>query len=426
MLRTRMPRLKTPALGRSSSMLFEMRAEDVARSGVIVARTEHVAAFSRASTGQLIDRALRPMSVPVAVPRLTALDLDGDGIAEQVALIVERATTNRIWRSSDFSATWAATNAPTRVAAAARAGDVALDLIGDNSAVNSSYYTQQVFFVGNGTKVVSLYVKKGTAPAASGSLVFLSDFSAPADRYNGVLTFDVNGVPQLNTITGTYLVRDAVKLANGIWIIPLQAPGVIAANNNFVRVVPAQVAGEQGNIYVGGVSGEDNPAMSSLMPTLGAVSARSAELVTFTVDAPPVYPCTLYAELCLPHAAQGRAVDTIVRLGTDDLTSDAKPGIGIYRDAASNIVARSVSGGAHTDASVAMGNAGATTRKTLLAIFDGVNVSISVDGGAAVSVAGAQPAAFNAARLDLPGDALPRWISCKWAAGARTLAQMGA
>lgn len=427
LLRTRMPRIRAAVLGRtSSSLLFDVRATDVARFGALVSRSGETGTLTRASPASLVDGAGRPMTVGYAFPRVDMLDLDGDGVRETVVLVLERATTNRIRASSDFgNATyWEANNAPTRVAAAERIGDIPLDLLGDNSGVTTAFYNQPVPVVGNGTKTLSLIVKKGTIPAAGGSLVFLSDFDAPADRASAVLTFDVNGVPTLTPTVGTALVRDYERLERGAWMIALQAPGVLAANNNVVRVTPAQVAAQQGNVYVGGVQVEDNPTPSSRIPTGAAAVPRSADAIAFTIDTPPVFPCTVYADLVLPHAAQGRAVDQLVRFGTANLADDAQNGFGLYRDAASNLAARVVAGAAHVDAIAAMGNGGATTRHELVAVFDGANVSLSIDGGAAVVAAAAMPAAFAVPRVELAGDNGLRLVSLKWAAGVRTLAQM--
>lgn len=426
LLRTRMPRIRADVLASPSSLLFDLRAIDVARFGELVARSGEAGVLTRDTSATLVDGAGRPMYVGPYFPRVDTLDIDGDGVREAAFLVLERASTNRVRASGDFGnvAYWGANNGPTRAAAAVRAGDVALDLIGDASGAATAFYDQAVPVVGNGTKTLSLFVKKGPNPAAGGSLVFLSDFTAPADRANAVLTFDVNGVPTLTPTAGTALVRDYALLENGIWRIAITAPGVLAANNNVVRVTPAQVLAEQGNVYVGGIQVEDNAAPSSYAPTVAAAVPRSADAIAFTIATPPVFPCTVLVDVVLPHAAQGRAVDQLLRVGTANLTDDAQAGFGLYRDAASNIGARVVAGGAHVDAIAAMGNGGSATRHRLLMTLDGANVSLSIDGGATVTSAAAMPAAFAVPRVELAGDNNLRLATLKIAAGVRTLAQM--
>lgn len=403
-----------------SRFLFDWSARRSLKRESLDALTGQVGQLTRGSIGRYIDSAGRVGRASVAELRFDMLDLDGDGIRETAALVLERASTNRVWQSSNFGSTWGANNSPTRVAGAAKAGDLSLDLIGDSSGAATAFYDQSVTLVGNGTKVVSIAVKQGPSSPAGGSMVFLSDFTAPADRMNAVITWS-GGLPVVTMSAGTHLSSELKRLANGIFILALQAPGVVATNTNVIRVTPAQILAQQGNIYAGGVMVEDAPLQTSLITSLAAAEPRSADSVAFDcVIRPRVL--TLYARLVLTGVAQGRT-DQLLRLGTSDLTSDAQNGLGLYRDTGSNLRARLVANGAHADASVAMAAGGV---HELLATFSDTSVSLSIDGGAATTTAATMPTSFAVPELTLPGDNNVRWLDVRIAAGQQTLATMSA
>src|SRR5690606_35123816 len=78
-------------------------------------------------------------------------------------MFMDNAATNLCLQSENFGATWSAIGTPTRTAAAATCGDLALDRIGDDAGGTLEGYSQAVAFTGNAVKAISLFLKAGTS-----------------------------------------------------------------------------------------------------------------------------------------------------------------------------------------------------------------------------------------------------------------------
>lgn len=398
-----------------SALLLELRAADLVTCmrGAPVARSGHAVTVTRTGRGRVIDSNGVYSTAIHSEPRIDLLDLDNDGIRETAAVVVERASYNRCLYSSTFAnATWEKVNSPTVTDDVGFLGDLSLSRIADTSSSQVAAVQQAIVFVGDGTKTISLVVAPGIVQPASGSLVFLRDFTTSTDKALATFTWSVAGVPIVVTTTGTYL--GAEQLANGRWRLSWSAASIIAANTNVAKIAPAQINTEIGDLVVGGVQCEDNPTSTSPVDTTTTALQRVLETLALAIDFRPIVPCTLYAKGIF-SGPQGRS-DPLIGIGTTDVTSDAQNGFGLYRGATTDIAARVITGGSHSEATLALGGAGV---HDVLVQLTPTTLAIAVDGGAFVTTSGivGPLAAFSGSSVTLAGANSARWIELKLAAG---------
>lgn len=202
--------------------------------------------------------------------------------------LLEATIANLVLQPENFGTTWTAVGTPTRTPAAKTCGALSLDLIGDDDPAAGEYYQQTIGFTGNAAKAVSIYVAAGTIQAAGGSFVQLRDATAAANRLLGTVTFSGAGVPSVAMTTGT-LAR-SVALGNGVYRLEFKTTAVTAANTNNILVGGAVVAGEQGNIYAGGVQAENAISPSSYIQQTTVSLTRAADLFSVTLPAGALTP----------------------------------------------------------------------------------------------------------------------------------------
>lgn len=211
----------------------------------------------------------------------------GAGIANATLLgyLSEITSTNICLQSENFGVTWAAAlGTPTRTAAALRCGAVALDLLGDDDAAVIEGYYQTINFTGNATKAVSLFFAQGTSTS---TVIHLNDITAPATRMKAVITWS-GSTPTVTMSTGALIATDT--LGNGVFRARMTAPGVVAANTNYLYVWPAtdtaiSDATPTGTVYVGGVQVENSTYCSSYIPTTTVTVTRNVDLLTYPATA---------------------------------------------------------------------------------------------------------------------------------------------
>lgn len=188
--------------------------------------------------------------------------------------IPSRRSSNLVIQSENFGVTWSVSGTPTRTPAAHVASGITLDLIGDDAAGTNEYYLQNIGFTGNGPKAVSVFVKKGTSPAASGcSINIVDQTAAGAPRLSAAITFDSAGLPSVTASTGTYLGYE--MQADGVYRLLFTTSSITAANTNELSVRPANLA-ETGNVYAGGVQAEDNTTPTDYLYTTTATAVNVA------------------------------------------------------------------------------------------------------------------------------------------------------
>ncbi len=212
-------------------------------------------------------------------------------------LLVEEARVNQVLQSTDLGTTWASVGTPTLSADATALGALNLDTLGDDDGAGLEGKTQTITFTANAVKVVSVFVKQGTATS---SVVRLRDTSAPADRLLAAVTWSA-GVPVVTMTTGTHEGTDAYQ--SGVFRIRFATTSVTAANTNSLQLYPATDAAlattATGTIQFGGMQAENALFSTSWIPTTTGTVTRAADaiaLATSSITGFSASTLTLFAE----------------------------------------------------------------------------------------------------------------------------------
>lgn len=219
---------------------------------------------------------------------------DANGVQVGVsgaALALERSSANLLPASENSASGsgWVKTHSPTIVASARKLGDVSLELVADTSATQVA----QIYQVADAppsvsTRALSVFLARGTSPALSGGRLFVRDATAGVDLASIIYTFAADGTPTLTPLTGVVVGR---QRAAGGWRVFLRNDALAATTNtHWVGHEPARVAGEQGNVYIGGWQWEAGLSPSGYIRRTGAGAAsRAVETLHWMYDArPPV------------------------------------------------------------------------------------------------------------------------------------------
>lgn len=253
------------------------------------------ATFTRADTATYASKGSGTVtSAANGKARVQWMDVDGDGVRETPALLLETTSTNLITNSTNFGA-WTTSGSPVLTSGQTDpAGGVTAYLIADDDAVAQEYITLTPTFTTDAvSKSVSIFLKMGTILAASGSDIQLRDTTAGADRLLMNITWS-NGVPTVTATTGTFIGKDRYR--DGWWRFLFRTTAVTVANTNAMRIVPASTANQQGNIYAYGAQCENALNPTSYIPTAAGTDARTADALTFPFVA-RVQTMTLYVRM---------------------------------------------------------------------------------------------------------------------------------
>jgi len=231
---------------------------------------EGAPAFTRATVGVYIDRDGVLRNAASGVPRVTWLDLDGDGVREPY-LLSEPTRTQLITSPEDFSA-WGVIGTPSRTSGQAdpRGGTGAYLLEAD--AVDEGVI-HSADFTGDGEKVVSLRLRAGTA-AVSRVQVWDATAGGGTDRHSVSVTWATLAVA---TIAGTGTNYVLKPLGGGWYRLAFSVAGVVADNDNQLRIFAAG-GGATGTVYIYGANAWDASVPSSYQgPSL---ATRNADLIS--------------------------------------------------------------------------------------------------------------------------------------------------
>lgn len=296
---------------RAAGLLFSLGIDDSANE----LATGQSLTLTRATGRTVFDSTGRVATLAHSQMPWSAAYNAAAGIWEPV-LDVGNSCVNKCLRSENFGTLWTAIGTPTRVAAAASIGDVALDLIGDDAAGTLEGYSQTIGFAGNGVKALSLFVKQDTSTS---SVIRLRDTTASANRALGTLTWS-GGVPSVAMSPGAHYATEAC--ANGGYRLLIQSASVTAANTNVLEIYPATTSAlavaNTGRLYVGGVQAEDAPWCRAYVRSDGSSGTANQDQPMSTVDW-PAQDFTLYARVQRPAwAALSGTLDQafIVNVGT--------------------------------------------------------------------------------------------------------------
>ena len=138
------------------------RTRPTIRGGEEVAQT-----FTRASTGSYIDRDGEIKLAESGLQRIDMVDLDGDGVRETPAFLLEDTRTNVCLRSQEVdNGSWSNEATPTITVndATAPDGTVTADKIGDGDGVAAEARKQHITIANDSTTwTASVFIKKASA-----------------------------------------------------------------------------------------------------------------------------------------------------------------------------------------------------------------------------------------------------------------------
>lgn len=265
---------------RASGLLLALGVDDLSSSLV----TGQTLSLARASGRTVFDSTGRLCTLAHSQLGWSSV-YNTTGAVWEPVLMSDRAATNLCLQSENFGTTWVAIGTPTRTAAAASCGDLALDLIGDDAAGTLEGYSQVITFTTNATKAVSLFIKQGTSTS---SVIRVRDTTASANRLLATVTW-ASGVPSVAMTTGTNL--GAVPCANGVYRLLFQTSSVTVANTNQIEVYPATTSAlavaNTGTLYVGGVQAQNWAWPQAYIKTTTTTATTVSDQFTTTFAAAP-------------------------------------------------------------------------------------------------------------------------------------------
>lgn len=179
-------------------------------------------------------------------------------------------------------ANWTNVNAATRTPTALWVNGAPLDLISDTSGVSQSYYTRNavMFIAGATAKTVTVWVCAGTTQAASGSSFRLYDVTAAAYRFQANIRW-TGAVPNVTMGGGSLISQSLVGVTalGSVYQLTFASTAITIGNTHQILAMPAEIAAEQGNIYMGNVQAWDDALVRPVNPP-GAVIAQPCLLTT--------------------------------------------------------------------------------------------------------------------------------------------------
>lgn len=255
---------------------------------------------TRATAGTVLDRGGLLRSVASGVPRVSWLDLDGDGV-RRPCLLVEAART-QVAANPAAPASWTDDGTPVVTTGQTDPfGSAVAVRLEDNDAGQNEGKLTPCTFTGDGTKCVAALVRAGTAAAIE---VTLTDATAATNRHRVTVTW--NGgttAPTLATAEGAGTLFTPIPVYDPAgtlwWLIPVGVASVVAANTNNLRVT-ATTAGT-GTFYLAGAN-----AWNAVYPTSwqgASLGTRNADAITLPFYVAPSEDLTVYTVLARPAHA---------------------------------------------------------------------------------------------------------------------------
>ena len=318
---------------------------------------------------------------------------DGLGPRTRASLLLEGSRTNKLAQPLNFAA-WLTANgppAPTGGQADPFGGTGAFRLT-DNSAVATQLFGVAAAFVGDGTKGMGVFLKQGTAAVTT---VDLFDITAAAKRVRIDVTWNGANAPTLTVPEGAgqTWAPFAVPGAPGWWWITYNGQGIVAANANQFRVLPAgNPAGNTGTVFAYLAQAEDGVFPSSPLPT---TIARAQDALTVPIGFGLRVPMTVLIRLVTPRyldtGGNGVGIPGVLTIGS------SQPDLRIWLPTAGGTVRaglRDSVGG--DDQSGAAHPVGPLVQAAIQITPSGAGIVVAVDAGAGLSAPSAVAQRFNA------------------------------
>ena len=297
------------------------RTTTIARRGEDIIET-----FSRASTGSYIDRNGEIKLAESGLQRIDMVDLDGDGIRETPAFLLEDTRTNVLLRAQEID-NGAYTNIGTPIVTANDAvapdGTTTADEIDDNDGAVAEARQQAITIADDSTTWVgSVFVRK--APTGSPVVALHVGLTGGTAR---------TGIVLLDPITGSVLAGGAeeIKVAviehGNAWRIWTSVANNSTGNTSLeYRLYPAARAtgdlatglqsAPTGTNHFWGGDVENAAFPSSYIATVGSTVARAAESLNFPYHAQP-QASTVYVRFVERGTIDLTGSRRIFEIGTD-------------------------------------------------------------------------------------------------------------
>jgi hypothetical protein len=179
--------------------------------------------------------------------------------------------TNLITQSENLASTWTlSANCSATANAAISPNGGSAYLLTQTDAISVGNGSIGVTFTGNGSKVVSVFVKRPSSGAASITDFNLFDQTALVNRYIVRITWATDGTPTLSTVGGSGTLFAPTNVGNGWWRIAFTADNIVAANANFLYIYPTGTAlPATGAVLIWGVQAEDATTPGPYVATTG-------------------------------------------------------------------------------------------------------------------------------------------------------------
>lgn len=227
-------------------------------------------------------------------------------------LPLERANSNKLTFSNDFTAgaSWIVGGTVT-ITAGQASPQPALGATKLSSPSPSNYIQKSFTTVGDGTKAVSIWLRKGTS-SETGISLYDTSFG---HRRLVVVTWAADGSPIVTGAGGAGLIFPAERYIDGWWRIAFLADSVVAANPNTIVIYPSYSV--TGDVHVFGAQVEDIDDVTSYVHTNGSVTSRTLELFYWT-SPPSVQAMLVYVRWIKTRNDNSNTVaDVVYRLGND-------------------------------------------------------------------------------------------------------------
>lgn len=235
---------------------------------------------------------------------------DGHYIGGVRTTLSEGARTNLAIHSQVFAAWTSASVTATDNNAVAPDGTTTAALLALSAGGSTSNIHETLTYTGDGTKVMSVFLKPGTATV---NALQIWDNTASVSRQKVSVTWS-GGVPTVANISGAGTIFPVTACTNGWYRIAFAANSVVAANANQLYIYPDN-GGTNGNtVYAWGAMGEDASSSSSYIPTTTAAVTRNADALTFPIAFTP-QALTLYTKLFLLEPSSATSGERIMEIG---------------------------------------------------------------------------------------------------------------
>lgn len=227
--------------------------------------------FTRASTATYVDAYGVIRSAGSGVIR------DAHYIAGVRTLLLEVTSANLCLQSQTLAhATWtkdAGLTVPVTNAVAPDGTLTACRVDADGSGVSLDI-RQTITFTGDGTKVVSVYLKPGTAAVTDVQI----SLAVGTPRHTVRITWATLAV---TTQAGAGTIYDTEALANGWYRFGFAVDSVVATDTNQILILPAGTSAVAGTVYVWGVQVENAVQPSSYIATTTVTVTRASDVLYF-------------------------------------------------------------------------------------------------------------------------------------------------